>query len=110
MTTMTGTEKQITWANEIRVAHLASCDAAVTFMSTKIDERLAAGDPVPASYVEMRDRIVALITWFAGHNEAGWWITNRDSLLTRPDQAASNCQNLRGIVSSNRFRMSKIQF
>ena len=63
MTTMTGTEKQITWANEIRVAHLASCDAAVTFMSTKIDERLAAGDPVPASYVEMRDR--------AGHSVFG---------------------------------------
>ena len=109
LTTLTGTEKQITWANEIRDAHLAAIDEAVVYMQSKIDARVESGQAVAEPAIATQSGVVSLRSWFVAQTEAAWWVNNRECLL-RVGQASSNYSTLRGIVACRRFRLKPIAF
>lgn len=77
LATLTGSEKQIAWAEQIRSAYINWMDKAVE----EIDEDIADENNVPEDIEELKERKASMIASFSTivetKSSASWWINNR---------------------------------
>lgn len=79
--TLTGTEKQIAWAEQI----LAGAHAALPYYRAAAEQILATYGDTPA----LREMLGKVLARIEGETDSRWWIDHRNSLSTvwgdRPD-------------------------
>jgi hypothetical protein len=74
---MTGTEKQIKWAEDIRGANLAELDEILASAARCVAARAAKGKSTPGMS-EAVAAVEAAIPALAAIDDAKWWIDHRD--------------------------------
>lgn len=75
---LTGSDKQVAWATEIRTARLAAIDAEIAHHTESW-----VGEPMPAHVVALMDRYTTLRHHFATEPSAAVLIDSRNAPLDR---------------------------
>jgi hypothetical protein len=84
---LTGTARQVDWADRIRATWLAGIDELATQIHTNADQQGLLTDPRFLAFMKGFDAERAAI--LAEHTEASWWIDRRPvDYAEGPDRAA----------------------
>lgn len=89
---MTGTEKQIAWAEDIKTSPIKTCTANAARFE-EIDKSISD------RYLKIRDKyevVIAQLEKKPGADKASWWIDNRSKL-----PSASKISDMVGTMVSN---------
>lgn len=76
---LTGTEKQIAWANTIRVKKVSTVNAVIEKISKEMEKR--GVDVIPGKNVGIKEISEAVDYFVCGHTDAKWWIEHRDDAV-----------------------------
>src|SRR5262245_10734082 len=77
MTTLVGTEKQVTWAEHIRAKQMTQVAKDAADYRAKIDAAIAKGVAPADAYAADLDMLTQAEAIIAGQTSAAWWIDRR---------------------------------
>ena len=100
---MTGSVKQIAWAEDIKADFLRSCEEVKAWYDAKIEKERSCSDP-DEEEIECLGEYVAeaeeLMSYFADRQNAAFWIDHRNEFM-------KDDKYTRGIERIHRFKTMK---
>jgi hypothetical protein len=99
MATLTGSEKQVAWANEIRSATMAALAAHLPAAMEVLSAQVANGDAKARRRLAIARGLEAAL---AQQTSASWWLANRHYIALavdpRPDMANYNVRKVLAMI------------